>query len=152
MAMRLLQLDGIALRIDHEATRAIYESLVEDSCASCGCEFCRNWINARPYVHSAAFVAFLEQFGISPDREAEVSFAGFKSDGQFPYNGWYHFVGEIADVKEQPLNLWIPPCGVNFTSELLCVYDRFRGLPTMQLDFSTTVPWLLPNGPAAAVE
>lgn len=96
----------------------------------------------------------LDDPGIPPDREAEAWHTHAVEPGKHHYQGWFHFVGRLiagpdaaTQIMPNALKLDLEVVEgdfrLGFTNRVALLRDPFRGHPIVQLEFETTVPWLL---------
>lgn len=141
------------LDIDPERTQLFYAML--DNTLGCNCAGCRNYekaISALP----ATVHHFLSQFGIQPEKPAEMSAVYAQDEQQLLYDGFFHICGQIPDE----IDLWIPTgpngrqlnpdylmsltedCSAYFSGDC-ALLDAGFPRPAIQLHISFTLPWLL---------
>jgi hypothetical protein len=91
--------------------------------------------------------ALLESLGIDPTKEAEVYELGALPDDRRLYGGFYHLVGRLLHAPEGDGSR---PIGEEFsgyfTRNLHLVPPGFPQ-PTLQLEFSGPIPWVLAERP-----
>jgi hypothetical protein len=122
----------------------------------CGCQHCLNFSAIRAQIYPPQVLALFEELGVSPNREVEAYHLARLPSGRHLYGGRFHFVGSIlsgADAAKQVAeNLWQPDFeeadenfSLGFSSRLSLVRKTSAGLPLVQLEFTATVPWVLPS-------
>jgi hypothetical protein len=138
-----LELPGWRIAYDARATIATYARISYGDAETCPCDGCWNWVRIRAAVMPPELVALLENLGIPPDREAEVSHFGSPEPGKHFYAGWYHFVGAV-EYGEQEASPFVEfgSFRVFPHSSPVLLRDAFRGMPVVQLEFEAEVPWL----------
>jgi hypothetical protein len=139
--------------IDHDpdAARCCYAQLPVG--AGRICNQCRNFDAAAGRTFPAEFVALFDALGIDPTKPAELCHWCREPSNLCLTGGWFHFVGAILagedamhwennigtfQLEELQSNLEF-----GFTSRLALVRGVFAGLPLVQLEFQTHVPWVL---------
>ena len=141
--MQTRALLGAVLECDPERTRAAYAALPAIACA---CLYCRNYVAACARL-PASMRALLESLGIDPTKEAEVYELGALPDGRRLYGGFYHLAGRLLQGAggQAPR-----PIGEEFSAyfrrDLHLVPPGFPR-PTLQLEFSGPIPWVLAEQP-----
>jgi hypothetical protein len=142
------------LECEPDITRQLFGRIPQGAPESCGCAPCRNFAEARTRIYPADVTRLFDVLGIASNREAEVYHTHRVEPGKHHYGGWFHFVGRIASGSDaaKPIgtNLWTPDLEkadaefqLGFTKRLALVPDAFKGHTVVQLEFQTTVPWLL---------
>lgn len=118
--MERLTFDRWTLHVDREQTVRAYALLATGSAATCDCAECRNWLNERLNVLPASFITLLNDLGVDPAKETEVSEyeGGTVTPDRNLYWGEYLFIGSIeagpdcymrqpdgkgVDIKLEPL-------------------------------------------------
>lgn len=119
----------------------------------CTCCYCRNFDAARGRTFPAEFVALLETLGVDPAKPAELCHWCREPSGWYRTGGWFHCVGTILSGEDAihweghvgtcRLEEWVPGLELGFTNHLDLVREVFAGLPLVQLEFVTRVPWVL---------
>lgn len=153
-SMELIRFGRWEISCDPDATRKAYSAIPKGSPEECGCDPCLNFAAARAQVYSTETLALFKELGISPVSEAEIYHLGRLESGEHFYGGWFHFVGSIvsgADAAKQiGENTWQPDLenlnphfALGFSAHLALVRQPFVGLPLVQLEFHTKVPWVL---------
>lgn len=140
------------LDIDFERTHRFYDT--QDNTLGCDCLGCKNYEKAIS-VLSPSVRQFLSQFGLQPEKPAEMS-AVYTQDKQLLYDGFFHICGQILDEQDP----WVPTgpksyqlnpghllkvsdnCSAYLTSKCGLLDSDFP-LPAIQLHISFTLPWLL---------
>jgi len=137
--------------IDHDpdATRACYARRPPGS--GCTCNECRNFDAAVGQTFPADFIALVLTLGVDPTKPSELAHYCREASGLHLTGGWFHCVGSIlsgeAVVKNGTYQLEKLASGCEFgiSARLDLVPEVFAALPTLQLDFVTRVPWVLPE-------
>lgn len=152
MAM-VIEHEGWRIRPDRRATVQAHDRIPGSDTQGC-CTECDSFVAARHLAYPPDFLALLRRLGIPAAHEAHVYSLGPYEAGRYAYGGWFHFVGAIehdplnlgnlipVDTEGQGFNFW-------FHDRAALVPDAFRGLPVVQLEFTTWVPWLLDDGTPA---
>ena len=120
---------------------------------SCDCTDCRNFRVAGERAFPRPFHELASKLGIDLSKPAELCHYG--QPGQpCPTGGWFHLVGAILSGSDAWMkvsdNSWVedqvPGFGLSklgFTNSIDLLPDAFRGYPVIQLEFETTVPWVI---------
>jgi hypothetical protein len=102
--------------------------------------------------------SLLSELGIDLTRPAEMSHYDADITGLHRYYGWYHFVGENLEGRDG----WRPTeksgftedfedfgegVSVALTTHLSLQADEFKAVPTLQVDFGLSLPWILEESP-----
>lgn len=136
--------------IDHDpdATRRCFAQLSVGS--GCDCAYCRNFVAAVGEAFPAEFLAWLAVLGVDPTKPAELCHWNREPSGLYDTGGWFHLVGSIVageDLVEDDgtyqFEELVPGLQVGFTARLALVPEAFAGLPLVQFEFQTLVPWVL---------
>lgn len=139
--------------IDHDpdATRRCYASLAFGT--GCKCNQCRNFDAAAGRTFPAQFIALADALGIDPAKPAELCHWYREPSGLYVTGGWFHVVG--STVAGEDVLHWdgkngtfrfeelVPGLEFGFSTRLELVREAFAGLPLLQLEFQTRVPWVL---------
>jgi hypothetical protein len=119
----------------------------------CTCSGCRNFDAAAGRTFPADFIALLHSLGVDPTKPSELAHYCREPSGLYLTGGWFHFVGSI--ISGEDVVKWVDShgtyhfeklgsgCEFGFSKRLALVPKQFAGLPTMQLEFVTRVPWVL---------
>jgi hypothetical protein len=100
------------------------------------------------------FIALTDALGVDATKPVELCHYPIQeSPGQYVTSGWFHLVGSIisgadAQVWEGntgrfQLEQLVPGLEFGFSARLVMVPKVFDGLPVIQLEFVTRVPWVL---------
>ena len=95
-----ISLSDHVVKVDREKTIELYQKLpgIAES-SHCGCADCQLYVKQIGQA-SAKVLAFFQQFGIDPTKEAEVWRAISNENGFDTYTADYHFVGNIQGADE----------------------------------------------------
>jgi hypothetical protein len=130
-SMEFITVSGIDFYCDREATQEIYKLVPMGSAAKCGCPDCLHFISVRAEVHPPEALAIFNALGIDPQKESEL----YISAGNV-YGGWYHFVGEVVNYKQDYFELELSAnYGLMFFPQSKLVPNEFNCAPLSQLDF-----------------
>jgi hypothetical protein len=143
------QIGRWSIRFDPELTRELY---AKTAGISCECADCLNFRAAGDLAFSPAFIHLLRQLGVEPGKPAELCHCG-NSGESMPTQGWFHIVGFLESGRdawqqtgENTHSLDPEPFpgikSIGLTARLSQVPKPFEGLPLVQLEFETTVPWV----------
>ena len=141
--------------IDHDsdATRRCYAMLAVGT--GCDCNQCCNFDAAAGRTFPPAFAALADTLGIDLAKPAELCHWCREPSGLYLTGGWFHLVGSI--VAGEDVMYWdgrsgsfrfeelVPGLEFGFSTRLALVGEAFAGLPLVQLEFQTRVPWVLPE-------
>jgi hypothetical protein len=95
----------------------------------------------------------LDALAIDPAKPAELCHWCRKQPGLHLTGGWFHLVGSL--VAGEDVMHWngnsgtfrfeelVPGLEFGFSAQLALVREAFGGLPLLQLEFQTRVPWVL---------
>ncbi|MFO7907295.1 MAG: hypothetical protein ACQESR_01425 [Planctomycetota bacterium] len=139
--------------IDHDPhdTRRCYAQLPVGT--NCTCNQCKNFDAAVGRVFPTEFVALLDSLGIDPTKPADLCHYSRERSSLYLTGGWFHFVGSIV-VGDDAIH-WENNTGTfrfeqlgsrlafGLTGRLALVREAFAGMPLVQLEFQTCVPWVL---------
>lgn len=139
--------------IDHDpdATRRCYAQVPVGT--GCTCNQCRNFGAATGRAFPPEFVTLLHALGVDPTKPAELCHWYREPSGLYLTGGWFHFVGAI--LAGEDVVHWAEGSGTfrfeelvrslefGFSAQLALVREAFAGLPVVQLEFQTRVPWVL---------
>ena len=145
--MNDLRIGDQTIRFDRAATLAIYAIIDKGFPEECDCVSCKNFVSQRDVVYPPSFLALLDQLGIDPCKESEAFECGPFAEGTHVYGGWFHFVGEIVDLGEQNLQASDSPYFEYFFTTVGARPSAFHGRPSIALEFTTHVKWVLPDDP-----
>src|SRR5439155_15316125 len=119
----------------------------------CNCNQCRNFDAAAGRTFPSEFLALADTLGVDPTKPAELCHWCRESSGLYLTGGWFHFVGTILTGED--VMHWsdgtgtfrfeklIPGLEYGFTAHRALVREVFSGLPVVQWEFQTRVPWVL---------
>ena len=151
--MRCMQTTVARWLIDHDPdeTRQCFARRPVGS--GCTCNECRNFDAAAGRTFSDDFLALVLTLGIDPTKPSELAHCCKEASGLHLTSGWFHFVGSI--VSGEDVVKWVDNhgtyqfeklasgCEFGFSARSSLVPEVFAGLPTVQLEFVTHVPWVL---------
>ncbi len=136
---------------DPDATRRCFSQLPVGT--GCTCNQCRNFDAAAGQTFPSEFVTLVEALGVDATKPVELCHWYREPSGLYLTGGWFHFVGSIL-AGEDAMH-WENNTGTfrfeelvsglefGFTVRLALVREVFAGLPLVQLEFQTRVPWVL---------
>src|SRR4051812_200843 len=139
--------------IEHnpDLTRRCYAQLPIGT--GCTCNQCRNFDAAAGRIFPPEFIVLADALGIDPTKPAELCHWVREPSGLYLTGGWQHLVGSIrsgADVIHRVNGVGtyrfeelVPGLEFGFSANLALVPKVFEGLPVVQLEFQTRVPWVL---------
>lgn len=155
--MTILKLGPWTADINVEKTRAAYANFAAEAFAPCACPSCRNWRLVHDQAFPTAFRDFLYSAGIDENLEAESLDLGRGDDGLHKYIGaFYVFCFNLHGPtargrKGEELADCFFEGWPNFSAALSADPEwglklHFQeGSDLMQVEFSSRVPWLLPQ-------
>jgi hypothetical protein len=90
---------------------------------------------------------------VDPTKPAELCTIAYREpSGLYLIGGWFHFVGSILSGDDAlhwenntgtyRLEKLTPAVEFGFSARLVLVPEAFVGLPLVQLEFQTRVPWV----------
>jgi hypothetical protein len=130
--------------IDHDPalTANCYGRYVGDRCE---CIACRNFrAVAIDRAFPEPFRDLAQKLGIDVSKPAELAHYG-EPGSPCLTGGWFHLVGRVLSGRDWPQDGG-PYLGLSqfgFTERVALLPDSFKGYPIVQLEFETTVPWVL---------
>ncbi|RAU82561.1 hypothetical protein [Pontibacter arcticus] len=80
---------------DKELTEQTYLEMDKSGAESCGCSYCRNFIEQRETVFPEEIKELLGKLGVDYKKEVDVSEFVKLECGLHYYNGWFHFKGDF---------------------------------------------------------
>ena len=141
---------GWRFSIDRERTAAAYAASQRRGAEDCDCAFCLNLVVQRSGEYPHELRSFLEAVGADPFKEADVLEVGSPEDGYTNYCGWWHFIGEVEAIGENPLYIAAEPTGQSKNWELFFLagiaeekLDELPLAPLVQVQYSATLEWKL---------
>ncbi len=123
MPLESLQLHGVRVLVDREATRAGYTQVTDPGCDCC---YCENFRATMDQLFRPDLVSVLDQLGIDRRKPAEIIQSYRLQLNAHLYEVMYHLVGELPEQK----GVEVHPDG----SRSSAVLDLNNGL---QISFST---------------
>lgn len=148
--MTELQAGDQTIQFDGERTRAIYGAIPCGGADECDCLFCKNFAAQRNSAYPDAFKAILDRLGIDPMKEGEAFEYGPVGNGLHLYGGWFYLIGELIVPGERSVS-YPEASAFEFWFTKSCPGNRhFREAPRLAIEFSTRIPWILPDDPEAA--
>jgi hypothetical protein len=164
--MKKLRVGPWDVEADPEATARVHERIGVGGPEECGCGDCRNFAAARDLAYPEQASALFRALGIRRDRETEVGGPVALEEGRLLYSGWFHFIGRILEgpaskgdveavarpevVSELRFHPLTKGFGVLFRPARDLLPEEFGNQSVVQLDFSTQIPWVLPEPPESA--
>lgn len=125
---------------------------------NCDCVPCRNFVALDKNAFSPTALDLFERSGVDYRKPAEMYHNAGLKNGLHNYGGWFHSVGQIESGADALRQIGDSPCQWTFELERLgkhfwfgfsvclgLVRDPFRDHTLVQLEFSTEVPWVLPE-------
>lgn len=150
--MRRVSIGPWVISADAETTQAIHSRLSAGEGEPCSCSECRNFFAVAEETYPAGAKALFRELGAEPLFVSEISHLGRGPDGKCGLVGWFHVVGTVEG----------PPPPVSHTHEGYPITDEFRVWAwaddmlapelfrshlLVQIEFSISVPWVLPESP-----
>jgi hypothetical protein len=135
---------GWRLAYDAPATAKAYAATRPIGPESCGCSYCRNFIQARSQIYPNDLRLLAGIVGIMPLTETEVwEYCAVSEERPTLrlYGGFFHFVGNVVanpDVQSEE---------VRFSARRDLLPESFGSSPVVQVEFTLEVPWLLTDEP-----
>ena len=138
---------------DPDATRRCFAQIPVGT--DCDCNQCRNFDAANGRNFPSEFLTLTDTLGLDPAKPTELCHYCREPSGLYLTGGWFHFVGSI--IAGEDVVHWsngtgtfrfeelVPGLEFGFTARLALVREVFAGLPLVQLEFQTRVPWVLPE-------
>ncbi len=126
---------------DAVLTRSLFAAAAEVG-ARCDCAPCRNFRALGPHAFSAPARAILEALGIDPTQASELYPTGVSQAGIVPHAGFFHFVGGSLEGDRESST---EADGFRYfiTTHAARVSKTFAPHPVLQLEFETSLPWVL---------
>ena len=137
-------------------TEQTYKELEHSGAESCGCDYCKNFIEQREKVFPDEIRELFAKLGIDYKKEIDVSEFARLENGLHFYNGWFQFKG---DFKGKDCTVPLPNGG--YITDMTKITDTFsigfrygssltpfkeiEGL--VQIEFDCYLPWILANEP-----
>jgi hypothetical protein len=143
--MKQIHLGDQIIGYDPKRTRTAYAAMKNGSAERCRCPYCQNFIAQRSTVYPENFRLLLDQLGIDPEKEGEV-YEGAPVGSIMAYAGWFYLAGELIEPGER-----MTDAGFGFQ-----YFFRRSHRPTaladfgeevLALEFSTSLPWVIPDRP-----
>ena len=139
------------LDIDPVLTAQCYARYVMDQ--RCDCTDCRNFRAAGDGAFPPQFRGLASRLGVDLTKPSELCHYG-QAGQPCPTGGWFHVVGALLSGrdawKQVGANSWHGDTepdfgldGLGFTNRIALLPEAFKGHPVVQLEFQTTVPWVL---------
>jgi len=144
------------LYADKELTAQTYLKLEHSSAESCGCDYCKNFIEQREQIFPDEIKELFSKLGIDYQKEIEVSEFAKLENGLHYYSGWFHFKGDFIgkdctvllqngghtfDLTKITDDFSI---GFRYDNALTPIKNK-NGV--VQIEFDCHLPWILPNEP-----
>ena len=153
MAFEELNFGPYRIRCDPEATRVAYTKSPKFTCE---CPYCKNFIAAWPIIYADEVGNFYKMLGIATCHEDELSQFQSLKNGSQAHSGWAYTVGELITPPFGCVNHLVTSpedsrqFNVSFSSNFHRAGEPFMDLPTLKMDFSIIVPWVLKDAPPEA--
>ena len=136
---------------DPDATRRCYAQIPIGT--GCRCIECRNFEAATGQAFPPEFRSLVDALGVDVAKPAELCHWCREPSGLHLTGGWFHFVGTVLageDVLQYSgstgtfrFEELVPGLEFGLSSRVALVREVFAGLPVVQLEFQTRVPWVL---------
>jgi len=141
--MEAYNLGDQTFNFDKSATEAAYALLESGFAERCGCADCRNFAAQRSTAFPARFLTLLDRLGIDRLKEGEAFEYGPEPSGKHLYGGWFYFIGKMdaqgeSQIEENGFSYFI---GTSFPKPP----SPFQGQPVLAVEFTTRLPWVLPE-------
>lgn len=144
MPFEVLSVGAWVIEVDREATHVAYRQ--KHRMDVCACAYCKNFVAAclAQVAYSSTSLAFFERLGIAPEKGAEVcSLSANQEKTHVFYGGFYHCVGRLVKRPEEATFTVIDdPFKVLFTERILLVSRDFPQ-PVVQMEWMSSIPWVL---------
>jgi hypothetical protein len=141
-----MQFNEWIIEIDLERTKQYYSNhKIEEDCS---CLYCDNY-RANCEMLSPPLKEFFYQLGIDPRKEGEFMDLNTGDDKLRSIQGMYHIVGRVLSGPDDLDSKWneidlikIDTYKFGFNRQIYCLPEDFP-TPTVQLDFTAVIPWVL---------
>ncbi|WP_181306524.1 hypothetical protein [Rufibacter sp. XAAS-G3-1] len=144
------------LNADKELTAQTYLEFEHSSAESCGCDYCKNFVEQREQIFPEEVKKLFSNLGIDFKKEIEVSEFAKLENGLHYYSGWFHFKGDFEGK-----DCTVPLQNGGHTLELTSITENFSiGFRRdsaltpfkdtdriVQIEFDCNIPWVLSNEP-----
>ncbi len=143
-----LELLDWKIEYDPSQTIELYNKIEQGGANHCHCDYCKNFNENRDVLFPLNFRSILIQLGINPNKEVEAYHIKSINQNEQLYGGWFHFVGNLVEAKYNNLR----ECRFKEFSKgfFLCLTStielpnpEFKNLNLVQLEYRTTLPWVL---------
>ena len=115
---------------------------------------CRNFAALRDRAYPPEVLALLDQLGVDPRKEAEATHFWQVQPGRpgdLHIYGWFlHFVGRVVESPVPMPTPFGPPAvpvegafTIAFWEQRDLAHEAFRGLPLVQVDCMSHIPWVI---------
>jgi len=139
-----------------ELTAQTYLELEHSSTESCGCDYCKNFIEQRERIFPDEIKELFSKLGIDYKKEIEISEFAKLENGLHYYSGWFHFKGDFIGK-----DCTVPLQNGGHTFDLTKIMENFsigfrrdNALKPfkdtnriVQIEFDCNIPWVLANEP-----
>ncbi len=155
-----MDLHGLRIWYDPEATREAYAGITKPAEEQCGCTYCRNWGIQRQNIYEPELLELFDTLGIDHTKEIEVTHYLREEDGLHYYGCHLLFVGRL-----RPFNPWFKRLAIRFRrkwksvkldsgmdlgfDDFFTIHDAtpesFQQLerPRVAIMYFAKIPWLL---------
>jgi hypothetical protein len=147
--MELVEFWGWRFHSDAEATRRAYERLQMTPSEISTSVYARNFDAARDRAYPDETRELFERLGIDYRYFGELWIPDNAGSGLYHYHGVFHFSGviDVTSVGNDPIRLISRFCMTFSTGDYApgpVASDLLKqGLPVVQIDFETVVPWVI---------
>lgn len=137
-----------------EVTQAAYRDRQRGAADACRCSNCENFARQRVKVYPYEIRELLLALGIDWTKEVGVYAFNDPDNGNYLYTGWFQFAGRIlhgetrfSSLEDGGLLYNLTPITKKFK---ICFFNSTgcigfsETVPTVQLEFEVSLPWLLP--------
>ena len=141
------------VKFDREETSRRYSLLPVGN--GCSCTECTNFNAAQGAAFPDDFRKMAEELGIDVKKPAELLHYHKEPTGLHLTGGWFHVVGNLESGRAAWKQTTVPSAltpdfeklvsgaEFGFAPKADLVADAFKGVPLIQVEFLTHVPWLL---------
>lgn len=154
--MAVVQVGRWVIQSDEARTRAAHAQLTQSGAAECSCQPCQNYEAYRDKLLHGPLGLLLGALGVDPPWEVEAVHFGRLAPNRHAYSAWFHVVGELlaggpawrqvdgrGDLKTADFDELSPGLSIGCHTDCVLIRKPFAGLPLVQIEISTELPWVL---------
>lgn len=151
-SLRVIAIEPWIVEGDPKRTAHVYRMAKRWLPNDCSCQECLNFQQLGERAYPDEFRRVMGNLGVDTHKAAEIY--GTRVKGNVHYGGWFHCVGKLLgepqgrlETSARDTRLALRTLGKDFSFYLIeaatLAFREFGNEPLVQIEFESTLPWVL---------